>query len=350
MDGLGRAGAGECIHTALDALVCHIDGAQARIAAHLTQHAVIGQVVALDALDDVRVADVALQLVQAVEKALDAQAVRGELTVAAHDQHITARQDGHQQPGRHPAGLDQILPHVAHTRRTRHIRVTGHDRHAGLGQAVDLLLHGRGIGRIEHQPIHLRRLERSNARAVLLVGPAAHFPRLHPEARIADAPQGGLDAAPGLPDIVLPPRRDDEADGRPLLGRPGLPPLGRRAIAELVNDALHPRAHLWRDVCPAVDHAVDRPARHAAPVGNHLGCNLHEAFPPQVLFSFFTILSRRARPRKHSPCIFSFLNNAHQPPSAFPSIFAQIAQINALFLEGFTNFNSPTCPLPQGVL
>lgn len=93
-------GALERIHAAAHGFVGHINAAQARVITHLLQHAVVGQLILLDAFDDLRVDRAAKNLMDVVEKAAHAQAVCGKLAVAGHDQHLRARDIGREQPRR----------------------------------------------------------------------------------------------------------------------------------------------------------------------------------------------------------------------------------------------------------
>ena len=99
----------ERVHTAAHGLVCHINTAQTRVLPHLLQYAVVGQLILLDALDDVDVYIIVKISCRRSRKPRTRSpcAVNSRLPVTTT--HILSLNVRCKQSGCNPAGFDHVL-------------------------------------------------------------------------------------------------------------------------------------------------------------------------------------------------------------------------------------------------
>ena len=292
VDTARRSDALERVHAAAHGLVRHVDAAQTRMTLRVVQHAVIGQLVLFDALDDVHDHVVAAQLVQPVEKAAHAQVMRRKLAVARNDEDLAALRIGRDQSRRDAARLYHILTDVIQAAALADIRVAGHDRHAGGDQTVDLLAHDERVGRGDDQAVDAALLHAADRLEVRARRTVLQLLDQHGHVVQAAVVHRGADAVAHAADEERIPARQDDADAVHAAARPGRLPLRRCFVAVFADQLLNALAHLGRDVRTAVYHAVYRSARYATLIRDPLCSYLHSRILPFTLSCIFLFTAR----------------------------------------------------------
>ena len=278
----------ERVHAAAHGLVRHVDAAQTRMTLRIVQHAVIGQLVLFDALDDVHDHVVAAQLVQPVEKTAHAQVMRRKLAVARNDEDLAALRIGRDQSRRDAARLYHILTDVIQSAALADVRVAGHNRHAGGDQTVDLLAHDERVGRGNDQAVDAALLHAADRLEVRARRTVLQLLDQHGHVVQAAVVHRGADAVAHAADEERIPARQDDADAVHAAARPGRLPLRRCFVAVFADQLLNALAHLGRDVRTAVYHAVYRSARYAALIRDPLCSYLHSRNLPFTLSCIFS--------------------------------------------------------------